>query len=107
MKKVKIIAIVLGASLVLLFIIQLNLEVSYKDEVDLMQTAIAVSKDIPNKEKAIQISKTQQLGKEIINELNIVKILILVTIVFLLAVVFLYIRLYINRNKPYNQSSIR
>ena len=103
MRKLKISAIILGITLFILLFIRVNLEVSYKDEVDLMQSVIVVSKDISAKEKILQLNATKQLGIKIIKELQFVNVLLLLVILFLLIVVFFYIKLYVNRKRINNQ----
>ena len=104
MRKLNISAIILGITLLLLLFIRVNLEVSYKDEVDLLQSVIVVSKDISAKEKIVQLNATKQLGKKIIEELKVVNILLLLVILFSLIVVYFYFKLYINRKRINNQS---
>jgi len=104
MRKLNISAIILGITLLLLLFIRVNLEVSYKDEVDLLQSVIVVSKDISAKEKIVQLNATKQLGKKIIEELKVVNVLLLLVILFLLIVVYFYFKLYINRKRINNQS---
>ena len=103
MRKLKISAIILGITLFILLFIRVNLEVSYKDEVDLMQSVIVVSKDISAKEKILQLNATKQLGIKIIKELQFVNVLLGLVILFLLIVVFFYIKLYVNRKRINNQ----
>ena len=103
MRKLKISAIILGITLFILLFIRVNLEVSYKDEVDLMQSVIVVSKDISAKEKILQLNATKQLGIKIIKELQFVNVLLSLVILFLLIVVFFYIKLYVNRKRINNQ----
>jgi|GEM_PF-5550805 len=103
MRKLKISAIILGITLFILLFIRVNLEVSYKDEVDLMQSVIVVSKDISAKEKILQLNATKQLGIKIIKELQFVNVLLCLVILFLLIVVFFYIKLYVNRKRINNQ----
>jgi len=103
MRKLKISAIILGITLFILLFIRVNLEVSYKDEVDLMQSVIVVSKDISAKEKILQLNATKQLGIKIIKELQFVNVLLSLVILFLLIVVFFYIKLHVNRKRINNQ----
>ena len=103
MRKLKISAIILGITLFILLFIRVNLEVSYKDEVDLMQSVIVVSKDISAKEKILQLNATKQLGIKIIKELQFVNVLLGLVILFLLIVVFFYIKLHVNRKRINNQ----
>lgn len=103
MRNLKISAIILGITSFLFLFIRVNLEVSYADEVDWMQSMIVFSKDISAKEKILKLNATKQLGKKIIKELQFVNVLLLLLILSLLVVVFFYIKLYIHRKRISNQ----
>mgnify|MGYP000865434424 CR=1 FL=1 len=67
MKYLKIYAIVFGVGFLLQIYAYINLKVSYKYEVDLMETHIKVSKELPELEKINQYAIIEEKKKEILN----------------------------------------
>jgi len=99
MKKLQISLICSLVVLMLLLFEVFNLKTAYKDEVDVYQTAIHVDRGLSAKDRTIASSKTQQVAREINNEIKIVEILIWLISIFIVVVGVFYLRALIKHKR--------
>ncbi|CAI2766941.1 hypothetical protein [Flavobacterium collinsii] len=93
MKFLKILAIILFVGTLLMAYGYVNLQVSYKYEVDLTETNIKTDESLSSSEKAKQIEELKQREKQIFFQRKVIKILFLVFLGSLILVLyFLFIK---------------
>lgn len=94
MKILKIVAVVLSLSSLLMVYGYVNLKVSYKYEVDLMETNIRTDKSLSSTEKAKQLEELKQREEQIFFQRKVVKILF---VVFLGSLIFVSYFLFLKK----------
>ena len=93
MKILKIFAIILSVGTLLMAYGYVNLQVSYKYEVDLMETNIKTDNSLSSSEKAKQIEELKKREKQIFFQRKAVKILFIVFLFSLISVLyFLFVK---------------
>lgn len=93
MKYLRIIAAVFSIGLFLQVYGYINLMVSYKDEVDIMETHVKVSEEMSAEEKLSRYNRIDERKQEIVHQQKVIKVLFWVFLIGLIIVLyFLYFK---------------
>ena len=93
MKFLKIAAIIFSVGPLLMLYGYVNLQVSYKYEVDLMETHVETDENLSASEKNKRLVEIKQIERDIFFQLKVVKVLFVVFVIGLITVLyFLFVR---------------